>query len=241
MERASLKGKIVWLTGASRGIGSAIAKELIENNAHVMLTARNIDSLNDTVNELIEAGASFFLCDIRSEPDVIKTYNNIVSTKGNIDILINNAGTGIFAPMIDLSVEDFDVMFDTNVRGTFLCTKQILPDMIKRQSGYIVNTLSVSAIKPFAGSSVYGATKAAVLMMDRILRQEVREYGIKIMSVIPGATETEIWSPEDRDKYRDRMMQPEDVAKAVISAIQLNMMDRLAIEEIVIRPTGGDL
>jgi 3-oxoacyl-[acyl-carrier protein] reductase len=160
---------------------------------------------------------------------------------GDIDILINNAGISSFKKFIDTKPEVFENIININLRGPFLCIQSVLPGMLKKNSGIIINIISVSAIKTFTKSSAYAASKAGLLAMSRSLREEVRKYGIKIIDIFPGATETEIWSKDSRDKFRDKMMKTEDVAEAVFEVIKLSMNNRMHVEEIVFRPQEGDL
>ncbi len=238
----TLKDKIIWITGSGKGIGSALARKLRQTGATLILSSTNQKSMKKIMPEFAEYPKVFFLpFDLRSEEQINRTFEKIKLTLGQVDILINNAGTGKFAPFVDLTVEDMSNMFDTNFKGLFILTKKILPGMLERKTGVIINILSVVLKKIFVGSSLYAASKAAVLAMDRSLREEVRREGIKIIDVFPGATETDIWTEKQREKHGARMMQPEDVADAIVNIINLSINDRLMVEEIVLRPQGGDL
>jgi len=242
MSENNFNNKTIWLTGASKGIGAALAKKLSQTDATLILSSSNHESLKNIMKELAENPKIFFFpFDLRSIEQINKTYAKIRQTLGPIDILINNAGIGKFAPLIDLAVEDMNNMLDTNFKGLFMLTKNVLPEMIEKKSGIILNILSVVLKKVFTGSSLYAASKAAVLAMDRSLREEVRKNGIKIIDVFPGATETDIWTEHQKEKYGPKMMQPEDVADAIFEVLHLAMNNRLMVEEIVLRPQDGDL
>ena len=157
------------------------------------------------------------------------------------DILINNAGVGIFKPFLETDHDDFTKLIDVNLRGPFLLDKVILPDMIERKSGVILNILSVAVNSTFLNSSVYSASKAALQTMSRILREEVRQYGIKIIDLLPGATISGMWSDEDIANNGLRMMKPIDIAIAIKNTLELSYLGNLMIEEIIIKPQLGDL
>ncbi|MFC2130766.1 SDR family oxidoreductase [Bacteroidota bacterium] len=242
MENKSLSNKKIWITGASKGIGASIARKLTKTGATLILSSSSTESLRKIMPEFAEYPKVFFMpFDLKSEEEAKRMYEKIHITLERVDILINNAGSGKFAPFTELTSEDMNDMIDTNFKGLFYMTKLILPGMIKEKSGTIINILSVVLKKVFSGSSLYAASKAAVLAMDRSLREEVRQYGIKIVDIFPGATETDIWKPAQREKHGHRMMQPDDVAEAIVNIIDLAMNDRLMVEEIVLRPQGGDL
>lgn len=142
---------------------------------------------------------------------------------------------------MNFSLEKFDETFATNVRGVFLCTQAVLPKMVEQNFGIIVNILSVVVTKTFVNSSVYSASKAAVLAMSKSLREELRSKNIKIMNVYPGATLTNIWSPTVADKFGSRMMKPEDIAIAIVYNIDVMLASGAMVEELIVRPQLGDL
>jgi short-subunit dehydrogenase len=237
-----IKDKVVWVTGGSRGIGLAIADKFIEAGAQVVISASKKESFKDILPRYSKLdNVLFFPCDISQPAQIHEVSTKIKLAKSKIDILINNAGVAKFKPFQDITEEMFDLMNSVNYKGTFLCTKQVLPDMIDRAEGIIVNILSGAAIKAFENSSVYAASKAAVLAMSRSLRKEVRKKGISVIDILPGATETDIWNPKVRDEKKHLMMQPEDVAEATLSAVLTSLCGRVMIEEVLIRPQGGDL
>lgn len=239
MEQNNRTDRVVWITGASRGIGKAIAQRLVQEGYRVALSARHTDALREVAAELGDERAVYVECDVREEESVYYAYRTIVERFEQVDVLVNNAGMGVFAPLVELTVQEFDDMIATNLRGSFLCAKAVLPAMLKRKSGTIVHLHSVSAVKAFSHSSGYGASKAGTLAMSRSLREEVRDQNIRVIDVIPGATETEIWDEKERDEYRGRMMQPEDIAS--VFPMLLGTSPRMMPEEIVLRPQRGDL
>jgi len=232
---------IIWVTGASRGIGAAIARAFAATGAHVVLSGRNVQELDRNTRKirLLDQNASFLKCDVTSEASVTRAYTSIVKRYHVVDVLVNNAGVTCFKSFGKTAVRDFDTILATNLRGTFLCTKSVLPAMVKRRAGVIINIVSVAALTTFENSSAYAAAKAGILAMSRGLRSEVRKKGVRVIDILPGAVETEMWHYAARKKYHEKMMQPEDVAEVVVSAFRQSQ--RVLTEEIVIRPIEGDL
>jgi short-subunit dehydrogenase len=238
----NIQDKVVWITGASRGIGLAIADRFIEAGAKVILSATKKESFKEILPKYAKHDkVLFFPCDITQHQQIHEVVTKIKLAMGRIDILINNAGIAKFKPFNEITNEMFDQMNDVNYKGTFYCTKAVLPDMLGRKNGIIVNILSGAAKKAFENSSVYSATKAAVLSMSNSLRKEVRKEGISIINIFPGATETDVWNPKVRQELKHKMMQPEDVADATFSSIINSLNGRTMVEEVLVRPQGGDL
>ena len=242
MTKRSLSEMNIWINGASRGIGAALVEKLADSGAKLILSASSSDSFKEMAPEYAENDNVFFFpCDIRNEKEVEKFMAQAEAVTGGIDILVNNAGIGKFAQLKDFSLEDFDEMSRVNFRGIFLTTQSVLPKMLEKNFGVIINILSVVVKKPFTYSSIYGATKSAIHGLSASLREEVRDNGIKVIEVYPGATATEIWDKKVLDEQGERMMPPEDVAAAIYNTIDLSLRDKMMIEEIQLRPQGGDL
>ncbi len=236
----NLAESTIWITGASRGIGAACAKVLARTGAHLILSARTKDALTNTTASLhAEARYTLVPCDVASNASIQAAYKEIAFQRGAVDILINNAGIGIFAPFAELSSDDVETMLRTNLHGAIACTQVVLPSMQERASGVVVNINSVAAVKTFTGASVYAASKAGLLAMSRVLREEVRKDGIKVIDLLIGATATDIWSAESRNEFEARMMQPDDIADALLATLRLP--PRTMPEELVLRPQQGDL
>lgn len=236
-----MKKKIVWVTGASTGIGREIAKKFAKEDCIVVVSGRRKSRLVSLVSEIKFAGkeAFAFVSDVSSERSVQHIYKKIKEHCGYVDVLINNAGVTVFKSFLDTKIFDYDYIMDINTRGTFLCTKIVLPQMIKNRCGHIINIISVAANTIFDNSSIYSASKAAVVAMTNVLRKEVRKYNIKITNIYPGPVDTPIWDTKTRLKYKKRMMQPKDVAEIVYEAFSKS--GRNMIEDIYIRPQKGDL
>jgi NAD(P)-dependent dehydrogenase (short-subunit alcohol dehydrogenase family) len=199
-----LEGKVAIVTGASRGIGKATAKLFAAEGASVICASRSINegdselegSLNTTVSEITEAGgtAAVIYLDVTSEDSCKSCFESAKDAYGPVNVLVNNAVSSHFYNIVDMSVEQFEHCFKTAVEGPFMMIKKVLPDMIARRSGAIVNISSAAAIGPGRGpyegsgmaGTVYGATKAALERITQGLAEEVYQYGISVSSVAPG-------------------------------------------------------
>jgi short-subunit dehydrogenase len=233
---------IAWVTGASQGIGRAIAVALAKSGRNVVVSARSEEKLNTLVEELRGLGVEALAapCDVRNEDEIKATVTSIKKIFGRTpDILINNAGAGGWPAFSKLSIEEFDDTIRTNLVGHFICIREVLPGMLERGKGTIIEILSTASKRAYPHGAAYIASKHGALGMIESVRDEVRSKGVKVIGVVPGATETDIWSQEMRDEHRERMMQPEDVAQAVIGLLALP--DRALPEELILRPIGGDL
>lgn len=233
--------KVIWVTGASTGIGREIALEFSRGGHIVVVTARRKSRLSKIVSEIkfAEREASAFVCNVLSERSIQITAKRIRERYGRIDALINNAGITIFKSLLDTKPAEFDTIIGTNLRGAFLCIKAVLPSMIKNRRGHIINIASIAARVDFINSSAYAASKAGLIALSSTLRKEVRIYNIKITNILPGPVETPMWDSRTRQKYHNRMMSPSDMAKIVYNIY--NQPKKILIEDIVITPIKGNI
>ncbi|ARM31211.1 SDR family oxidoreductase [Prosthecochloris sp. HL-130-GSB] len=238
---------IIIITGAGKGIGRAIALEFarrarIENhfNPLLVLSARTRTDLESLAAECQDLGAEtlVFPADIAVPEDIGRLVSAVVKRYGRIDCLINNAGVGRFKPLQDMTEDDFDYTMAVNAKGTFFLTQQVLPLMQKQQEGHIFFISSIAAETAFKSSSVYSMSKFAQNGLVASLRLYARESGIRVTNVMPGAVYTPMWG-EQAEQFKDVMMMPEDIAAPVVDAYLLP--PRTTVEELVIRPTGGDI
>ena len=231
----------IWITGASRGIGAAIAQALAADGHRISLSGRNQARLTDVANGLPSASTAVVPCDVANEQSVQQAYDQVVGGLGPVDVLINNAGSGQWADMTDLSIEAFDDQLAVNLRGVFLCCRTVVPAMVASGAGHIITINSVAAITTFSGNTAYAASKAGALALTRSLREEVRSSGIKVTDLLVGATETDIWPHEARRLHAERMMQATDMGTVVRSVIALGQLPAVHLEELIVRPQLGDL
>lgn len=232
---------VVWVVGASRGIGRAIARQFALIGCDVCLTARNRTQLGSAVKEIRSLGghANAWPCDITDARLVFSTERSIRRAVGSVDVLVNNAGVTVFKNFQKTSLKEFEAILDTNLLGQIVCVKAVLPSMIAGRRGWIFNVGSNAAVKTFVGSSAYTAAKAGFLGFSKVLREELKGYNIRVVSVLPGPTETEMWSREDRKRFRHRMMSPKSVAEAIVALYQ--MPPDVVTDEIILRPIQGDI
>ena len=230
----------IWITGASSGIGKAAAKEFARTGSKVFVSSRRKTELERLNTELKDENLSveIFPCNIASSANVDQTVKKILATN-KINCVINNAGITSFKLAEDNSINEIDDVIHTNLLGPIYSIKSVLPSMIKNGGGTIINILSVVTKKVFSQSSAYSASKHGLIGYTNSLREEVRKYNIRIINVVPGATETPIWSSEMREKYGDRMMTPEEIAQVIVWLYL--QKGNLVTEEIVLRPILGDL
>ncbi len=233
-----VQNKIVVVTGASEGIGLAIAKLFAESGARVVLASRNPGKLEKASAE-IQAQSTGISCDVSSPEDVLRLKNSVLQTFGTIDVLINNAGVTGFKPTWETTLKEWQAILNTNLTGTFLVTQSFLPELMRKKSGHIVNLVSVAGNTAFPNCSAYCSSKFGQLGFTRVLRQELIPYNIRVTAVLPGATDTAIWNGFEGTPERSRMMRPRDVAEAVWYAC--NADERTTPEEIILRPTRGDV
>lgn len=236
----SLQGKTAVVTGGNRGIGLAITRELARNGCRVAIAGRDPQALDAAISELKKDGLSTSAkrCDI-SDPDQVHAFFHAIRERfGGLDFLINNAGAAHALAHVDqMPPEEFQRVVDVNLVGTFLCCRAAIPLM--NAGGVIVNNLSVAAQTPFAGMSAYNASKAGALALTNTLREELRGQGIRVLALIPGAVDTDIWRQFWPEAPREKMMASHDVARAVVLA--LSMPRNTSVDEIRMGPAEGTL
>ena len=223
-----LAGKIAVVTGATKGIGRAIAKSLAGAGAKVVITARNENEIEDTVAKL--GNAVGYACDVRDYDQVKSVFAEI----GAVDILVNNAGIGIFAPVESMSVEDFRAVLETNVFGVFYCCREAIPLMKQRGGGYIINISSLAGTNAHPEMAAYNASKFGLNGFSEALMQEVRHDGIKVSYIMPGSVNTQFGGDEPGDE-KSWQLQPDDIARVVLNLLQYP--DRSLPSRVEIRPS----
>ena len=234
-----LSGKLCVVSGATEGIGRAIAFALGRSRAAVAICARTASAVEQTVAELRRAGVDAIgqACDV-SDPAAVAAFAGFVDhERGNAAVLVNNAGIGRFGPIEQLTLEDWDLVMGVNVRSLYLMTRAFLPSLAQKSPGAIVNIASLAGKNGVEGGTAYCASKHAVLGFSKALMLEVRKRGIRVIAVCPGSVSTPFMDKQTRLRpNRDRVLQADDVAQAVLGA--LTLPDRAMLSELDLRPTN---
>jgi len=209
-----LEGKIAVVTGVSRGIGLSTVEALLERGVKVAGWGR-------TAPQLQHESFRFFDCDVRHADSVQMAYKQTVEQfGGHISILVNNAGLGRSAKLEDQSLEEWHLMFDTNVNGLFYCTRLVIPGMKELEEGHIINISSIAGTTGIEEMSGYCATKHAVRGISHSLYKEVREYGVKVTCIYPGSVQTNFFDNIDSVTVNENMMRPQDIASTIVHALE---------------------
>ncbi len=212
--------KTIFITGGARGIGKAIAFECFKRGIkQIVITAKTEEVLFETKEMLSKMGANIlaFKADVRNIEVMKRVFNETIKTFGKIDILINNAGIAQRKLFIEITPSDWDEIIDTNLKGIFICTYLVLPYMIARKDGIIINIASGAGKTGFPELSIYCASKFGVVGFTEALAKELKNLGIKVYAVCPGGTDTRMYRslfPERKPLY-----EPEKVAKVVSELI----------------------
>ena len=231
-----LRGKVALVTGGNRGIGFAIAQALAEAGASVIIAGRDERALQASAARLPQARPVH--CDVRDPHSVERLFQFVGERFDGLDILVNNAGLAHpNREIAKLPLAEWQEVIDTNLTGLFLITRAAL--VVMRAGGAIVNNLSVAARTIFPGMAAYTASKHGALGFTQTLREELRPRRIRVIALMPGATDTAIWEQIWPDAPRHKMISPQSVAKALVNAILLP--ENATVSELVITPTGGAL
>ena len=213
----TLSGKKAIVTGGSRGIGLAIARALITSDASVMITGTKEKPLQDALRQL-GAMAMAQTANVRNYEDVERAFNAAAAHFGGIDVLINNAGVGVFTPVANMSVEQWHDVIDTNLTGVFYCCRAVLPHMRKRGGGWIINISSLAGKNAFPEAAAYCASKSGLNAFSEALMQEVRHDGIRVAYVMPGSVNTNFGGHHTAGA--DWKLSPDDVAQVVVDLLE---------------------
>ena len=233
----TLSGSKAVVTGGTKGIGFAIARALIRASVDVVVSARHEHEIAKAVAELNDLGpgrCAGVLCDVRNESEVNELFAHAGTALGGVDILINNAGIGIFASVEETSGDDFRAVIETNLCGVFYCCRAAIPLLKQRGGGYIINVSSLAGANPHARMAAYNASKFGLNGFSEALMQEVRHDGIKVSYIMPGSVNTEFGGDEPGDE-KSWQLQPNDIAQVVIDLLQFS--DRALPSRVEIRPS----
>lgn len=228
------------ITGASRGIGRALAILLAKHNFQVSLIARNVGELKDLAAEITEMGHRplYFAGDVSDANFVQNAVEKTAHTFGKIDFMINNAGVGAFGATDSYTEEKWDQVFDTNVKGTFLFSQRVLPHMRQAKKGHIIAIASDVAKRVFDGGSLYCASKYAQHAFNEALRKEVRKDGIKVSTIYSGLVDSHFHAEPQGDASHQTWLSPDDMADSIYYV--MNQPANVVIDELMIHPLSQE-
>lgn len=230
---------VALVTGATVGIGRAIASALGREGYRVGVIARTAAKVDQTVAELGRDGvtAAGAAADVGDPTQVSTAVDRIVGELGSVHTLVNNAGVGYLKPLVELSLEEWDRTMATNLRSLYLVTRSVLPGMLQRRDGAVVNIASLAGRNPLVGGTAYAASKHAVLGFSKSLMLEVRHQGVRVIAICPGSVETGFGADRTVPRVSQRgLLRPEDVAQAVVNALKLPA--NALMSEIDLRPAN---
>jgi NAD(P)-dependent dehydrogenase (short-subunit alcohol dehydrogenase family) len=231
-----MTNKICLVTGATKGIGRAIARMLLEEGASVAICGRAQDAVDRTVLELrSETGGKVAgkAADVRSHADVSGLFRFVDAQFGGLDVLVNNAGVGVFKSVSDLSVEQWHDVLETNLSGVFYCCHEAFPRFATRGGGYIVNISSLAGKNPFAGGSAYNASKFGLNGFSEAMMLDKRADNVRVSYIMPGSVATE-FGGHSADSGADWKIHSDDIAEIVRTLIK--MPERTLISRVEVRP-----
>ena len=220
-----LTGRVALVTGGSKGIGAAIVRALAEAGASVVATSRSGGDDSQSVRHVV--------ADVRKPDAAARAVDEAAAAFGGLDILVNNAGVGQFAPVAEMSVDDWHKVIDTNVSGVFYCCRAAIPHLRRRGGGWIINISSLSAKNPFPGGAAYSASKAALNNFSEALMQEVRHDNIRVSYVMPGSVATDFG--RGATAKENWALTADDVAQVVMDL--LAMPPRSLPSRVELRPS----
>jgi len=232
---------LILITGASQGIGAAIAKTFAKEvpGVRLALVARNMRNLQAVARACTKLGAKAeaFEGDVSNEASVALLAEAVADRFGVVDVLINNAGKFAGAPFLQMKAADFDAQIAANLRSVFLVSSAIVPAMVKRGRGDVFNMSSIAGRQAYPNGAAYCAAKYGVTGLSAVMRAELKDKGVRVCCIHPGATWSPSWSGSG--VKRERIMPAEDIARAILDIHRLSR--RTVVEEIILRPQLGDL
>jgi 3-oxoacyl-[acyl-carrier protein] reductase len=231
----TLSGQVALVTGASRGIGLAIAQKLGQMGARVSLSARNAVNLERAAYALRGEGIQVLALrtDVTHGDEIAAMVSETQRELGPIDILVNNAGIGVFGPFHEQHEAGWDAVMDTNLKSVFLMSRAVAPEMIRRKTGHIINISSLAGKNTFANGAVYCASKWGLLGLSGCMAEDLRAHGIRVSVICPGSVATDFFPQAGKDP--SKMLHAEDIAHAVAALV--TQAPGSFISEVQMRPT----
>lgn len=221
-----LSGQTAYITGAGKGIGKAVAKRLAQEGVHLALLARTesyLQAVADEIREIADVRVGYATADVSDRSGVEAAIAKLKDEMGPADILINNAGIAAFGSVLDMDPEEWERIVKVNLFGTYYVTRAVLPDMVERKTGAIINVSSTSGLRGAATTSAYSASKFGVQGFTESLMQEARKHNIRVTALTPSTVNTELASSIGlKIGEEDHMLQPEDVAELIYGILSLH-------------------
>lgn len=233
----NLNGKVAIVTGGTKGIGRAIAEALLREGMSVCIGARKEAEIESAVSELGDVGegqVTGVVCDVRSYEEVAALVEHAVEELGGVDVLVNNAGIGVFGRVEETTPEDFRAVLETNLFGVFYCCHEAIPQMKKRGGGYIINISSLAGTNAHPQMSAYNASKFGLNGFSEALMQEVRHDNIKVSYIMPGSVNT-AFGDDEPSAEKSWQLQPADIARVVVDLLHHD--ERSLPSRVEIRPS----
>jgi 3-oxoacyl-[acyl-carrier protein] reductase len=222
MNHSSITDKVVVITGASRGIGRATACFLAAKEARVVLVARDTKALQEVADRIRrnQGHCTVLPGDVSREENVKNIINQTLNGYGRIDVLINNAGTGVYGPLTSVHLEDFERVIGTNLKGVFLCSKEVIPVMVSQGHGHLINLASQAGKYGFLNLAIYSASKFGVVGFSEALARELEPYNIRVSCLCPGYVRTDFLEVFPKTLLEEVVMaEPQDVANQIYRLI----------------------
>lgn len=227
-----LKGKIALITGGSRGIGKAIALALAKEGVNVAITGRNEEKLKEVVQEIERKGvkSAYAVFDITSKTEVYGALEKLQKDFGKVDILVNNAGIAAFGGILEMEDEKWEEIVKTNLLGAYYVVKAVVPSMVERKTGDIINISSTAGLKGNAMTSAYSASKFGLIGMSESMMLELRKQNIRVTTLMPSTIASDMSKEvlKITDGNPEKVLQPEDFAELVVDLLKLNKRAMLA-------------
>ena len=227
-----LKGKVALITGGSRGIGKAIALALAKEGVNVAITGRNEEKLKEVVQEIERKGvkSAYAVFDITSKTEVYGALEKLQKDFGKIDILVNNAGVAAFGGILEMEDEKWEEIVKTNLFGAYYVVKAVVPSMVERKTGDIINISSTAGLKGNAMTSAYSASKFGLIGMSESMMLELRKQNIRVTTLMPSTIASDMSKEvlKITDGNPEKVLQPEDFAELVVDLLKLNKRAMLA-------------